>query len=489
MLIKPNPVRGESWPGYLLRLAELNHLRGIPPIAKALGLSVQNLIITSPSQILPILGIGLPTDIIPAPLTPPRGRSLLGYHGRSNRTRICPLCIGEMPILHIPSAWDKALTWHCQKHNLLLLDTCHECHSAITYERIKISSCPCGAKFHAAPRVRLKDSVLRDICETLTFSTESADSGITFQASSSYEFSCAQLIRRMLLLSTRTLIQDRRTRNVAECFVSSHDALAVAHWFSNWPVNFVRELHLAKELYRMSPTQLLLPKGKNLVPIPVVIAAIRLLTTVSSTAKLAGTKMVLAPVPPSTLQHVGLTYVLRRSGTTYDVVRFWIDNGNLGEVEGKKLPNGQWKFKIDRAQADKAILIARSTATLKNLASEIGIDIHALRALANAGVLHIVPFGRAKYNFRLLASQAYELTASFLKVAKNGKRSSLENVLVEKVLLYLHLRHRYLVADFVHAILDGTVTIRKFTEPAIRFDDLVVRRVDYLNWVTKARQQ
>ena len=43
MLMRPMWIEGESWPGFLLRIAEENSLKGLNGIGRVIGLSVGDL--------------------------------------------------------------------------------------------------------------------------------------------------------------------------------------------------------------------------------------------------------------------------------------------------------------------------------------------------------------------------------------------------------------------------------------------------------------
>lgn len=179
LLFRPKPVASENLAGYLLRLAELNHLHHTqefldflgqkpeshfqPPLTPQLG--VYSLARLSTSLELPVsilAEMSRPIDVrvgkhrkffyqgLAWPI------ELLRYRYRA----WCPGCLAEQSV-HL-SCWDWQLTTHCCKHHVLLIDRCPECGKRVSWRRASLSYCSCGFSLATAPTssINPNDSVI-----------------------------------------------------------------------------------------------------------------------------------------------------------------------------------------------------------------------------------------------------------------------------------------------------------------------------------------
>jgi hypothetical protein len=139
LLIRPQPCEGESWGGYLRRLAAKNGYRGIGDLGVLVGLSTFDLLKADPSTVLPGMGIQwrtstgsqagrmVPTRRARSPKLPDAGRSMA--------FRFCPLCLAEDAEPHIRAEWDGPVTLACRHHEIVLVTTCHSCGRAPSYQQ------------------------------------------------------------------------------------------------------------------------------------------------------------------------------------------------------------------------------------------------------------------------------------------------------------------------------------------------------------------
>lgn len=154
MIRRPKPINGESWPGYMLRLAQINHLQGIAGLAARMNSTFPKMMAATPNVVLKALGIN---HQIETKRIYREGTLQMYYqfsrHGRSVRGRICPLCISSPNFSNLESSWDRIFQFECLIHRVVLKDQCHGCGHAITYKRLKIEECECGSKFAESPTV------------------------------------------------------------------------------------------------------------------------------------------------------------------------------------------------------------------------------------------------------------------------------------------------------------------------------------------------
>ncbi len=144
-IVRPRPYIDESWPGYLLRFAKVNGLRGILPIANVLGVRAFDLIVGDPQQILKqlsVVGFDDSADSVPLNTRAHRvSRRLLA--------RVCPGCL--LTDRYISIYWDYPAYATCPKHHCLLTDTCPACSQPLTYSRPGFDRCRCGFDLKSAP--------------------------------------------------------------------------------------------------------------------------------------------------------------------------------------------------------------------------------------------------------------------------------------------------------------------------------------------------
>jgi hypothetical protein len=150
--------RGESGQGYALRMAEDNHLGGLPPLKGWLGKSRFATLDSVDAPLLRHWFGAHHSDLEHALGTTSTGCGANGYSyagqpvGRSyflNRTypRVCAACLIEDGYCRL--AWDFSLTVACGKHKARLVDRCPVCQQALSWNRPAINACSCGN--YAAP--------------------------------------------------------------------------------------------------------------------------------------------------------------------------------------------------------------------------------------------------------------------------------------------------------------------------------------------------
>jgi hypothetical protein len=178
LVCTPMPCRTESFWGYLLRLAEAN---GYDSARELLRYTDQKKHITSKFEVNHIASIvGLPSNELdhisnfsltndaetqtsilghPLALIPP-GRSL-----RLQRPAFCPLCVNEKG--YIDAFFDLKHAVGCPIHHTRLLSECHVCGKVLTYFRLGLLTCDCGANLAEAPpsTIDLKTSALLMLIE------------------------------------------------------------------------------------------------------------------------------------------------------------------------------------------------------------------------------------------------------------------------------------------------------------------------------------
>lgn len=145
LLLRPRPEYGESWPGYLCRLADCNALSGVAGLVRVLNVSKGALLCGQLANGKTSFALNVPD--------PAKGALISSLViGRSWRTRVCPVCMDcENPIAQ--AHWDGPLTLRCTQHRCMLVDRCDSCKAPVRHDRPALDSCECGKPFRTmAPR-------------------------------------------------------------------------------------------------------------------------------------------------------------------------------------------------------------------------------------------------------------------------------------------------------------------------------------------------
>lgn len=151
LICRPMPLDGESWPDYVIRLAEENCIKGgLRAMAYLAGMYVNQLLIAAPSEVLLRFGIILSEIYQEHPLDVPMDRklTLLVTYGRCNKTRLCPLCLAADDIPFIRAEWGMPMSIACPHHRTLLIDKCQLCGERLDVFRPGLLQCHCGARLH-----------------------------------------------------------------------------------------------------------------------------------------------------------------------------------------------------------------------------------------------------------------------------------------------------------------------------------------------------
>lgn len=160
--LRDDVLPDESGHGYALRMAEANHIRGLPVLKMWLGKTRFAVLDESDAG---VLAHWFGAD--PFHLAEALGAS--GLNKRSNdilfsgqmlgrfyfvnrmHPRVCPLCLANAR--HCRAAWDIALMTACPTHGVSLIEQCQVCHRRLSWERPAVDVCQCGWSlvFQAAP--------------------------------------------------------------------------------------------------------------------------------------------------------------------------------------------------------------------------------------------------------------------------------------------------------------------------------------------------
>ncbi len=87
-----------------------------------------------------------------------KGRSIQRRHLITNKRRICPDCLSYSQ--YSKRCWDLAVVHICPDHKLRLVDKCHGCEKAISWNTPRISHCACGYNFQDSIRTHAEEAYI-----------------------------------------------------------------------------------------------------------------------------------------------------------------------------------------------------------------------------------------------------------------------------------------------------------------------------------------
>jgi hypothetical protein len=144
LLVRPAPDPSEGLPAYLLRVALANGFAGTCGIFRRSGRRAFNL--APLGSMLPAVYATFPSSLLSESQSP---SSSAARTWNLRRARFCPLCLAAGSIWK--REWDLTLLACCPGHRVMLSERCHVCRKGLTWFRLGLTRCNCGADLKAAP--------------------------------------------------------------------------------------------------------------------------------------------------------------------------------------------------------------------------------------------------------------------------------------------------------------------------------------------------
>lgn len=483
LLIKPSPEPGESWPGYLLRIATLNHLeRGLVDLAKLIGAHPQALIASDPEVVLCKLGIRSGVASSRGLVEVKTGSVPLRNASRSTMARICPECLRESTNKHVRADWDFALQVQCRTHRTLLIDKCPSCLSPISHLRHKLLRCNCGVEWVSLSS-KTGDHDIHHVYELLGLQDRDDDLPPTFGASSHAEVLAFRLCRRLLLLQ-EAVSQESKKRRPREtvAFMSAEELMKVRQVLSGWPHKLYHLLDSYRSMFGSSPIRWIVDKNLPNSKLPIQIRSALAQWAIDIRRTIKPGKKSLALVQRSDTEHVGIGYVLVATGCSYKTARYWIDCGRLGQYQASKQSGGRLRFQLDKKYVQRAVQISKSSSSVGEMAANLGTTRAVLRQFVRAGLLYAIPYGRATYNFRLHPSEVYSLANRILSCARLRRELFEEHLIFSSAMARFSERQPVAIERFINALIQGTISLSKVSPHVVALDELLVERASLERW-------
>lgn len=491
LIILPQPIDGESWPGYLLRLAEKNHYGGISGLAKLLELKQAKLILGNPGEVLKQLKVNVRLkqfDDLAFRVGP---RHRLSMHGRSMRSRICPSCIVDSENFYIPASWDQTFRLVCEKHQIRLIDRCLSCKQLISYRRKSLTHCECGFAFKKSPSEQIKFTLDKffSICN---LQDQYASPPSTFAKNTSEDTAAYLFCRRLLKLSGNLSKEEIRNCRNVEAFATVDNMQLVAGWFDDWPKKFNEflKIYFANSQYpryemlfgRQTRPDITLQTVQSVVANFLDVNR-QNQRSIQSTLypKMSEAALIIA----GNREYVSLNFVIRTTGCSYYQAKFWMERGWLGEVKTIQVTPNKIDFQVHKSAAQKAIQIMKSTSSRAEVCLALGLHSQAIRFIKEAGFLTGIPYGRSRKLFRLLPSEVFDLARLLLSKSTPNTLDSYKRTLFSSLVLDLGSNKPHKLKHLLEEIIAGKFTLHTLEENPINLSQLYLLRTELQLWRLK----
>lgn len=320
--------------------------------------------------------------------------------------------------------------------------------------------------------------------KALDLSETYAAPALTFAASTPADRFALTFCRRLLNLleSISQGAKQRKRARVDDTFLGAEDLHKLHDIFNHWPHSLHKTLEQHRMVFGEVPSTYLMasPLTTN-GALPSIKAAVQVLSCHAH--KSLRPKHRSPPlIQRGVEEKVGIKYLIESSGCTYDTAQYWLESGRLGPYEVCEQPNGTKRYQISKDRVQKAIHIARSSSSVKNMAIALGTTVDTVRAFVRAEVVHAVPFGRAPFNVRLLPAEVTEYAARIFECARVRKNLDGEQVVFSTAIRRFRNRTALQLQDFLKAILNGRIQVSKVQRYVVAIDELLIDQDALRKW-------
>lgn len=487
ILNSPAYLDGESWPGYLLRLAEANGFSGLGAIARILHQTNYQVIASSPPATLRLLSVNCDTLMGIDYAVAPQGCNYveLGTYGRSVYARVCSKCLTVDAIPYARSIWDMALQVCCAVHSCMLIDECPQCTHRLDYQRPSILRCACGFDLRLC-RTQPASSLYSTIRETLEIDDPCPPHLTTFAPSSRRECNALALLLRLLAQAHPCPKPGRHTAKIGshQAFIRARDLDAVAGWFENWPNGFIHRLICAKRARTQS-------------------RAVKLNSSSLMTGQFSKIRQAVmdadarwrrSPRPGkqtldrnSLLQKdlLGVRDLMTLTGRHHNDVIVWLRTGLLGNTVVQQDHMGRDVLKVPTSQVLRLLSLVQQTTTFRDAAQTIGVDPLVLRTLARQGRMPSLKMGKADFTARVRPEDVYAFAKQVRSVAHQSRANGQRPVDFScAVRLVLRRRKRHF-GKFLDELGSQGLPLRVFEKHAVYLNDTYIYHDDLMTWMAR----
>lgn len=485
ILNSPAYMEGESWPGYLLRLAEANGFSGLEAIARILHRTNYQVIASAPPATLRLLDVNCATLIgIDYAAAPPGCRyTELGTYGRSVFARLCSKCLTCDAIPYARATWDLALQVCCPVHRCLLIDECPQCTHRLDYLRPSIVHCICGYDLRLC-RTQPASNLYAFIRETFELDDDRPTRLFTFAQSSKPERDALGVLLRLLAQAHPGPEPGRHTSKIpsTQAFIRAKDLDALAGWFEDWPNGFIQRLIRSKRERAQS----------RVVKLNSFTLMARQYPRINQAVMDADARWRRSPRPGKrTLDRnallqkelLGVRDLMTLTGRHHNDAIVWLKAGLLGPTVTKKDASGRDVLKVPSVQVTRLLSLVQQTTTFTDAARTIGVDPLALRTLARQGRLPSVRMGKADYTARVRHEDVYAFASQVRSVALPSRPNGQQSIDFSSAVRQVLRRRRSLFGKFLDELGSQSLPLRIFDKHAVYLNDTYIYRDELVAWI------
>lgn len=491
MLIRPMWIEGESWPGFLMRIAEENSVKGLMEIGRLVGLTVGELLSAEPKFVLTQLGYQPSMNFpIPARWFLVASKSMFpGSFGRSLYTRVCVQCLSTDPKPYIRSSWDQVLALPCQHHTQALAESCAECGKPIDYFRSKIVECSCGSPY--SPSIRKEPSV--DVTPILTvFDLQIEKVGFrgTFEGSTRQEHLAAialyKIHTRVREIHGESEIPKRMS--LANSFLSTKIFEDLLPWFFDWPNRFIQLVGQTNSIAGQKPsTKLNLTTlyGNEFEKIRFALDERNRRRKHSRAPR--GNRLPESIKSIKRNDLIGIRELIDLTGLHYTRLMPWVKAGKFGATVPIVEVSGKTSEKILRARIKPLLEFLSQTTTFNSAGRDIGIDPVVLRYMARDGIFKAISIGGIDYTNRLVLVDVFRWTNSVLLWAKLGRTGTRRYINFSDASTAVLLRMRSSFKSFIESVGTNKLPLKYFGSQPFAINEVYLYQDDLDRWIAHAR--
>ncbi len=491
MLMRPMWIEGESWPGFLLRIAEENSLKGLNGIGRVIGLSVGELICVEPRIALMKLGYQSTLNF-PTPTRwhlADQKSKFIGSSGRSFYSRVCSKCLRTDSKPFIRASWDQALAIFCPIHFERLAETCTYCLEPINFYRHKIISCCCGFSFIQPKR---KESNL-DISTILqAFSLQYINDGCkgTFEGSTRKEHLAALALLKIYIrireIQGDKLIPKRIT--LANSFLDTKKIEALLPVFYDWPnqfINIVEEVYCisGKSHFGLLNSSTLYASEFKEIKTALDERICRRRQSKSRRLSTSG-KSIQSNVRQDL---IGISELMDLTGLHYTRLMPWVKDGKFGSTVSVVELNGTISEKFLRARVQPLLNFLSVTTTINSAGKDIGLEPIVMRYMVRDQILKSFSLGGVDYTNRLAVSDVYLWANSIFLWASRSRTSSREYINFSSASAAVLRRNRVGFKHYMESIGTKSLPLKYFGIKPIALNEVFLFKDDVERWILKAQ--
>jgi hypothetical protein len=454
LLVRPKWIVGESWTGYLLRVAERNSLAGIEGLARCLGMTTLKIMFAQPAIVLRMMGVrsqGVPTIYYPRARR--ARRIFMRMSGRASPSAMCLECLRQDRTPHIRAIWEMPLELGCRLHGVELNTKCADCGRPIHVRRLQLLTCPCGASY-LDQQDRPIDPVWMQMLHALDI-RRPEQSKQTFAIRAPRELLAVSLVEKLLNFDVQLAAAAPRRKSYSGARLAAEAFERVKAWFQDWPASFTARYASSKtEILRGGrPRPYLSSCGLHAREFPKLQAAIHSISRREISSPRPWMRITHEQLLQRPLQPVSAAAIL--AGCAETTIHCAVRTGFIAGP--RYTPEGALRLETAEILRFKALL--ESTLTPQEAAVQLGVVAQVVMFIMRSGFLNALHIGQRFYDARVQTTECAQLRESFLKRVSVSRAPIDERCELARAILLAGNRCDMNVAFLLSSLLRGELSM------------------------------